>query len=101
MDDIKKRIDSILEALQHVAAGNMDVSAPVSDKADELDALATGINMMLEEIKRRTEELKDKNRELETFNKIAIGRELKMIELKKKIDKMEKLLKEHGIDMKS
>ena len=72
---------------------------PVSDRRDELDALATGINMMLEEIKRRTEELKAKNSELETFNKIAIGRELKMIEMKKKVDKMEKLLKEHGIDI--
>ena len=41
------------------------------------------------EHKKAEEELKKKMRELETFQKVAVGRELKMIELKKKIEELE------------
>ena len=41
-----------------------------------------------EQIKDRTKELQEKVEELEKFNKLAVGRELKMIELKKEIDKL-------------
>jgi methyl-accepting chemotaxis protein len=88
-DDIGKRINAILDVLQKASDGNLDVSAPVSEKADELDALAAGINMMIEEVKERTMELERKNEELERFNKMAVGRELKMVELKKRIMELE------------
>ena len=39
-------------------------------------------------VKDRTEELQEKVEELERFNKLAVGRELKMIELKKKVKKL-------------
>lgn len=48
-----------------------------------------GIARDITERKKAEEELKSKNRELEKFQKIAIGRELKMIELKKKIKELE------------
>lgn len=108
VDETEKRINEILNSLQEAAAGNLNVSIPISKKADNLDALAAGINMMIEEVKERakeleqkTKELKRKNEELEGFNKIAVGRELKMIELKKRIEELEDLLAKHGIKTKS
>jgi len=96
-EDIGKRINEILEVLQKAASGNLNVSAPISEKTDELDALAAGINMMIEEVRERTKELEQKNEELARFNKMAVGRELKMIELKKKVGELENLLHEHDI----
>lgn len=46
-----------------------------------------------EEAKQRTKELQGRVSELERFQKLSVGRELKMIELKKKIDGLEKKLK--------
>jgi PAS domain S-box-containing protein len=47
---------------------------------------------MEEEIKLKTKDLKEKIIELEKFQKIAIGRELKMIELKEEIKKLKREL---------
>ena len=53
----------------------------------------TGIGRDISERKRREDELKKKNEDLELFNRLAVGRELKMIELKKEVNS---LLKELG-----
>lgn len=48
---------------------------------------------LAEEALRKSEsELKEKNAELQQFNKMAVGRELKMVELKNKIRDLEKQL---------
>jgi PAS domain S-box-containing protein len=41
-----------------------------------------------EEIRRHAEELSVKNEELELFNRAAVGRELRMVELKKEVNKL-------------
>lgn len=43
------------------------------------------------EVEKQTRELKDKNLELKKFNDVAVDRELKMIELKNRIEELEKL----------
>lgn len=48
-----------------------------------------------EQVKERTKELQDKIRELEKFQKITVGRELKMIELKKEIEKLKEELEKY------
>lgn len=44
-------------------------------------------------VKERTIELTDRLEELESLNKTMVGRELKMVELKKEIEKLEQLIK--------
>ncbi len=50
-----------------------------------------------EELRKSKRELEKKIYDLERFSKLSVGRELRMLELKKKIKKMEDLLKKHGI----
>lgn len=48
-----------------------------------------------EKVRERTKELQDRLRELEKFHQLTIGRELKMVELKKEIKRLEKELEKY------
>jgi C4-dicarboxylate-specific signal transduction histidine kinase len=61
----------------------------VKARTKELEEVAKGLE---EKIKGRTEELEEKMKDLEKFNKLAVGRELKMIELKKNLEELKKRL---------
>lgn len=50
-------------------------------------------------VNERTKELKSKNSELEKMNKVFIGRELRMVELKKKITELEEKVKNNEKSM--
>ena len=62
----------------------------VKARTRELRELAEGLE---EEVKRRTKEIQERMAELEKFQRLAVGRELKMVELKKEIKKLEEELK--------
>jgi len=61
----------------------------IKARTEELEELAKGLEG---KVKARTEELEGKMKELEEFNQLAVGRELKMIELKKQIEELKKRL---------
>jgi methyl-accepting chemotaxis protein len=59
----------------------------VRARTKELEELAASLE---EKVKERTRELQGKIDELERFQRLAVGRELKMIELKQEIEKLKK-----------
>lgn len=59
----------------------------VQARTRELRELADSLE---EQVKERTQELQTKITELEKFQRLAVGRELKMIELKKEAKKLKK-----------
>lgn len=63
----------------------------VKARTRELKELTEGLD---EQVKERTKELQERVAELERFQKLVVGRELKMIELKKEIKKLKKKLEE-------
>jgi len=60
----------------------------VKARTKELEELTESLD---EQVKERTRELQEKVKELERFNKLAVGRELKMIELKKEIERLKSI----------
>lgn len=71
---------------------------PILDGRDKLKGYR-GVDKDITERKRKEEELKKRTEESEKFSKLSVGRELRMIELKKRIKQLEGKLKEHGIDV--
>lgn len=57
-------------------------------------ALAIDAQKKAKELEEKTKELQEKIIELEKFHRMAVGRELKMIQLKKEIKKLKKALEE-------
>ncbi|MBU2591794.1 MAG: HAMP domain-containing protein [Nitrospinae bacterium] len=101
-------IIKLRDAANQVGRGDLNVKIDINSK-DEVGELAESFNIMLQEIKKLkegleqtieelTETLNDKMAEMERFNNLAIGRELKMIELKKEIKQLkEKLERDEDI----
>lgn len=51
-----------------------------------------------EQVKEKTKEVQEKMKELERFNRLAVGREMKMVELKEEIKKLKKELKKENLE---
>ncbi|MCD5396467.1 MAG: HAMP domain-containing protein [Candidatus Pacebacteria bacterium] len=64
----------------------------VKARTKELEELAQFLD---EKVKERTKELQERVKELEKFHKFTVGREIKMVELKNKIKKLEEELKKY------
>ncbi|HDO19694.1 MAG TPA: HAMP domain-containing protein [Thermoplasmatales archaeon] len=92
--------DQVLE----ISEGNLNMNIDV-ESDDEITELARAfesmtqklrqhIETMEQQIEERTKSLQEKINELEMYKKLTVGRELKMIELKKHIQELEERLKE-------
>jgi C4-dicarboxylate-specific signal transduction histidine kinase len=78
-DDALKKVNTALEA-------------KVRERTKELQSLADTLDI---QVKEKTQALEEKIEELEKFNKLAIGRELKMIDLKEENKELKKELKKY------
>ncbi|MCR4325594.1 MAG: PAS domain-containing protein [Patescibacteria group bacterium] len=62
----------------------------ITDRKNLEEKLATYTKDLEAEVAKRTEQLADRVKELETLNKTMVGREIKMVELKKEVEDMKK-----------
>ncbi len=83
LTEIKKKEESLKESKQVLEIRVLAKTKELRGLADELE----------ERIKERTDELEEKVEELEKINRLMVGREIKMIELKEKLEKLENKLK--------
>lgn len=80
LEEVKKKIEEERATLE----------VKVAARTRELEKLAQKLE---QKVKERTKELEEKIKEAEKFNALAVGREMKMIELKKKIKELEEKIK--------
>jgi DNA-binding transcriptional MerR regulator len=89
-DEFRKKVIELEKTKNALEEAKTVLEIKVRARTRELQEL---IERQEEIIKERTQELQEKIEELEKFQKMAVGRELKMIELKKKIEELENQLK--------
>lgn len=86
---LNEMVSKVQKERIEVEQGKRALEAAVQSRTKELQELALSLE---QKITVRTKELEEKVRELERFQKLAVGRELKMIELKHTIKELEDLL---------
>ena len=88
---VKERTQELESAKKTLEESKNILEIRVKARTKELKELAESLEIKIRE---RTKELQEKISELERFQRLAVGRELKMIELKKEIEKLKNELKE-------
>jgi len=84
-EEVKIKTQGLEEAQKQLKNINTELEKRVVERTAELEKLKNNLEKMVEE---RTKELEEKVKELERFQSLTIGREMKMIELKKEIEKI-------------
>ena len=104
---ISKPIIKLRDAAVEIGKGKLDTKIEIKSN-DEVGDLTDAFNQMTENLKKNHEQLQEKTEELEKSNKeldikvnelekykeVTVGRELKMVEMKKEIDNLLKKLGE-------
>jgi len=88
-ETLKKKQEELIKTQGEAEEARKVLEIKVKARTRELQELTENLE---EEVKRRTKEIQDKMRESEVFHKLAVGRELKMIELKKEIQNLKEKL---------
>lgn len=88
-DTLNEMIMRLRTSTQELQEAKSGLETRVIERTKELKDLAASLE---EKVKARTQELQEKLFELERFERLAIGRELKMIELKDEMKKLEELV---------
>ena len=85
--DLEKKVE---ERTIQLKSANDQLSQDIIERKRIEEELQKHRDHLEELVKERTGELNEKNEELEKFNRLFVGRELRMIELKKRIEELEK-----------
>ena len=85
LDFIQKSLDEIKKKDEQLNKINLELDKKVTERTAELEELKNNLEKTVEE---RTKQLQKKVDELERFQELTVGRELKMIELKKEMEKL-------------
>jgi len=90
-DTFNKMLGDLKASKSHLEESKNVLEIKVAARTRELK----GLNVNLEErVGERTKQLKERVDELEAFHRVTVGRETKMMELKKEIKELEQKLKE-------
>jgi hypothetical protein len=88
-ENLQRNFVELLEAQDETEEARMALEIKISARTRELKELADNLE---NKVRGRTQELRNKIEELEKFNKLSIGRELKMVELKEEIKSLRERL---------
>ena len=86
----KDLLEKVREKREELEEAKKVLEIKVAARTRELREFAKSLEA---EVERRTKELREKLEELEKFHKLAVGRELKMVELKREIEKLKRIRK--------
>jgi hypothetical protein len=88
----RKKQEKLVQTQKEIEEGRSVLEIKVQARTRELKDLAESLE---EQVGQRTKELQEKIEELEKFNRLAMGRELKMMELKEEIQKLKEELEKY------
>jgi hypothetical protein len=88
---IRMFLVELIEKRREIEEAKTVLEIKVAARTRELKELAESLD---QQVKERTKELQEKLEELEKFQKLTVGRELKMVELKEEIERLKKELEE-------
>ena len=89
-EDLRKRTKELIKTYEELEEIKNTLEIKVKARTRELEEFTKSLEQKVEE---RTKELQKRLEDLERFRKITIGRELRMIELKKEIKQLKEELK--------
>ncbi len=82
-EKLDRRLDAILKMVQRIAALDFSLRLKISDKADNIDAIASGLNMLSEELEatlaereRSQDEMRQQHETLAHLQRVATMGEL-------------------------